>query len=47
MKTHFLIAILALVVSACASRENRPTTNLDNQNMDQYSRIDGQASRIR
>lgn len=53
MRTHILIAFIALVVSACASKEGRElaTSPAEQQrNIDQAQHaqmIDGQASRIR
>lgn len=49
MKTHFLIALIALVVSACASKRDVASVQ-DEQSYDaeQHARmIDGASSRIR
>ena len=49
MKTHLMIALIALVVSACASKRDVASVQ-DEQNYDQFQHaqmIDGPASRIR
>jgi hypothetical protein len=49
MKTHFLILLIALVVSACASKRDVASVQ-EEQNYDEFQHarmIDGAASRIR
>lgn len=55
MRTHILIALIALVVSACASKQHLTAGQQERENQRQeeqtnveYSRVDGSAaSRIR
>lgn len=49
MKTHFLILLIALVVSACASKRDVASVQ-EERNYDEFQHaqmIDGAASRIR
>lgn len=49
MKTHLMISLIALVVSACASKRDIASVQ-DDQNYDETQHaqmIDGRASRIR
>jgi ABC-type Fe3+-citrate transport system substrate-binding protein len=48
MKTHiFFLTLLAVLVTACASKENTTAYEKNQQKDDHYSFIDGQASRFR
>lgn len=54
MRTHIFIALIALVVTACASKENLTAAQEQKEEFRQdqqldvhYSQIDGQASRIK
>lgn len=50
MKAHIMIALLALVVSACASKRDiasTPASEQDTNSFQHAQMIDGQASRIR
>ncbi len=50
MKAHILIAVLALIVSACASKRDIAGTTANEQDQSSFQHaqmIDGSASRIR
>jgi uncharacterized protein YcfL len=50
MKTHTLITLIALILSACASRRDVASTPAKEQSADSFQHaqmIDGQASRLR
>ena len=54
MRTHILIALVALVVTACASKDHpgqaqqaKQDERQEMQTKSEYSQIDGAASRIR
>lgn len=50
MRTHILLVLTALIVTACASKRDVASTNTENSNYEQTQHaqmIDGAASRIR
>ncbi len=47
MKTHIFLILLALGISACASREEVSLTQENQQKQDHYSFTEGSASRFR
>ncbi|HXH30185.1 MAG TPA: hypothetical protein VNJ01_05180 [Bacteriovoracaceae bacterium] len=47
MRSHFFIALLALVMSACATKGNVVDAQENNEQVEHYSQLEGHASRIR
>lgn len=47
MRTHLLITALALIITACASKENRPIAQNEMDDVQHWSMTEGAASRIR
>ncbi len=50
MRPHFFIALIALVMSACASKQNVVGSQQyqdQQEQQEQFSRLENQASRIR
>jgi hypothetical protein len=47
MRGHILSLALALFLGACASKENRPVTQQNQDQLNQWTMREGQASRVR
>jgi uncharacterized protein YcfL len=47
MKTHIFLILIATMLSACASKEHVSQAQIERQQQEQFSYLEGQASRLR
>lgn len=47
MKSFFFVAMTALFLTACASKEDKQISAADLERQDQFSRLEGQSYRVR